>query len=164
MIWIDFTMIGLVCISAIIGLFRGLVREAFSLLIWGIAIWVGLTFSRNLSVLLEEILSYPSMRIAVSFAILFVICLILGSLISYLLGEFVKKSGLTGSDRFLGMIFGISRGILVIAVLVLFAGLTPLPEDSWWRDSTLIPPFQEVAVWLRNQVPDSLAGYINYQQ
>lgn len=164
MIWIDFAMIGLVVISSIIGLFRGLISEAFALIIWGLAIWVGLTFGRDFSVFLENMIDMPSARIAAGFAILFFMTLLLGSIVSYLLGAIITKTGLTGTDRFLGMIFGIGRGILVVAILVVLAGLTPLPEEPWWRESELIPPFQSVAIWLRQQVPDGLAGNINYQQ
>lgn len=162
MIWVDYAIIGLVLISSIIGLLRGFVREAFSLVIWIVAIWVGLTFSREFSTLLEGVINYPSARIASAFAILFFATLILGGLISYLLGELVKKTGLTGSDRFAGMIFGIARGLVVVAIIVMLAGLTPLPEDSWWKESVLIPPFQSLALWLRDHIPTGLAGYVNY--
>jgi len=162
MIWIDYTIIGLILISSMIGLLRGFIREAFSLIIWVIAIWVGLTFSREFSAFLEDFISIPSARIATAFAILFLVTLILGALISYLLAELVKKTGLTGSDRFAGMIFGIARGLVVVAIIVMLAGLTPLPEDAWWRESVLIPPFQSLAVWLRDHIPSGLAGYVNY--
>ena len=162
MIWIDYTIIGLILISSVIGLLRGLIREAFSLVIWVVAIWVGLTFSREFSGFLEGMIDYPSARIAAAFAVLFFITLILGSLISYLLGELVKKTGLTGSDRFAGMIFGIARGLVVVAIIIMLAGLTPLPEDSWWKESVLIPPFQALAVWLRDHIPSGMAGYVNY--
>ncbi len=164
MIWIDFAMIGLVFISLIIGLFRGLVREAFALITWGLAIWVGLTFGREFSVFLETMIDIASARLAAGFAVLFFMTLLLGSTVSYLLGEIITKTGLTGTDRFLGMIFGIGRGILVVSIIVVLAGLTPLPDEPWWQESKLIPPFQSVAVWVRSQVPDSLAGHINYQQ
>ena len=147
----------------VIGLFRGLIREAFSLFTWIIAIWIGLTFSRTFSVFLEPVISYPSARIAAAFAVLFFATLILGGIISFLLSALVEKTGLTGTDRFAGMLFGIARGMAVVAVLVMLAGLTPLPEDSWWKKSKLIPPFQSLAVWLRDQVPSSMAGYFNYQ-
>lgn len=162
MIWIDYTIIALILISSVIGLLRGFIREAFSLVIWVIAIWVGLTFSREFSSFLEDLMSIPSARIATAFAILFFVTLILGALISYLLGELVKKTGLTGSDRFAGMIFGIARGLVVVAIIVMLAGLTPLPEDSWWKESALIPPFQSLAIWLRDHIPSGLAGYVNY--
>jgi membrane protein required for colicin V production len=162
MIWIDYTIVGLVLISSVIGLLRGFIKEAFSLVIWMVAIWIGLTFSREFSVFLEEWVDYPSARIAIAFALLFLVTLILGALISYLLGELVRRTGLTGSDRFAGMIFGIARGLVVVAITVMLAVLTPLPEDSWWKESMLIPPFQSLAVWLRDQIPLGLAGYVNY--
>ncbi|NOR70561.1 MAG: CvpA family protein [Methylomarinum sp.] len=162
MIWIDYAIIALIVISLLIGLLRGLIKEAFSLVVWMLAIWIGLTFSREFSVFLESMISYPSARIASAFAILFVVTLILGALISFLLNELVKKTGLTGSDRFLGMIFGIGRGLVVVAIIIMLAGLTPLPEDSWWKESVLIPPFQALAVWLRDHIPSGLASYVNY--
>ena len=162
MIWVDYAIIGLILISSVIGLLRGFVREAFSLVIWVVAIWVGLTFSREFSSFLNGMISYPSARIAAAFAVLFFVTLILGALVSYLLGELVKKTGLTGSDRFAGMIFGIARGLVVVSIVVMLAGLTPLPEDSWWRESLLIPPFQSLAVWLRDHIPSGMAGYVNY--
>ncbi len=153
MIWIDYSIIGLILISSVIGLFRGFIKEAFSLAIWGVAIWVGLTFSRVFSGFIENLIKSPSTRIIIAFVILFIITLILGALISYLLGELVKKTGLTGSDRFAGMIFGITRGLIVVSIVVMLAGLTPLPEDPWWKESVLIPPFQTLAVWLRDHIP-----------
>lgn len=162
MIWIDYAIIALIFISLIIGLFRGFVREAFSLLTWIVAIWVGLTFGNEVAGVLESVISYPSARIAAAFAILLFLTLILGGIIGLLLGELVKKTGLTGSDRFAGMIFGIGRGLLVVAVLVMLAGLTPLPEDPWWKESQLIPAFQSLAVWLRDNLPEDISGYFQF--
>jgi len=162
MIWIDYAIVGLIGISLVIGLIRGFVKEAFSLAMWGVAIWVGLNFSREFSGFLVSVVSLPSARIAAAFAILFLITLMLGGLIGLLLGELVKRTGLTGSDRFAGMLFGIIRGMVVVAVCVMLAGLTPLPEDSWWKESVLIPPFQSLAMWLRDQIPSGVAGYVNY--
>lgn len=163
MIWIDYSIIGVIVISLIIGLFRGFVKEAFSLLTWVVAIFIGLTFSREFSSYLDALISYPSARMAVAFVVLFIATLIVGGIIGFLLGELVKKTGLTGSDRFAGMIFGIGRGMLVVALLVMLAGLTPLPEDPWWRESKLIPPFQRLAVWMRDNFPAGMADFIHYR-
>ncbi len=162
MIWVDYAIIGLIVISSIIGLLRGFVKEAFSLCLWVVAIWVGLTFSREFSGFLDGLISQPSVRIACAFIALFLVTLILGAMIGYLLGELVKKTGLSGSDRFAGMIFGIARGLVVTSIIIMLAGLTPLPEDSWWKESQLIPPFQSLAVWLREHIPSGVAGYVNY--
>ena len=162
MIWIDYAILGLIAISSIIGLFRGFIKEAFSLLLWIVATWIGLNFSRELSVFFNDMLTYPSARIALAFAVLFFLTLIVGSIISYLLNELIEKTGLTGSDRFAGMLFGIARGMIVVCLVIMMAGLTPLPEDSWWKNSTLIPPFQALAVWLRDHISSGITGYINY--
>jgi membrane protein required for colicin V production len=63
----------------------------------------------------------------------------------------------------LGILFGIARGVAVVALLVFVAGLTPLPEDPWWRESVLIGHFQEVAVWLKGFLPDDLGGYVKFK-
>lgn len=162
-VWIDYAIAGIVAISAVAGLVRGFIKEAFALATWIVAIWVGMQYSRDLSPILQNTVSYPSARIALAFAILFFATLILGGLINFLLSQLVEKTGLTGSDRLVGMGFGIVRGAVLVAVLVMLAGLTPLPEDPWWKQSLLIPPFQSLAVWLKDHIPSSLAGHINYR-
>ena len=162
MIWIDYALIGIIIISSVIGLFRGLIKEAFSLVIWVSAAWVALTFSRNLSPFLDDLIASPSLRISAAGCILFLITLIFGAVISYLLTELVKKTGLTGSDRLLGMVFGIARGLVISAISVMLAGMTPLPEEPWWNESSLIPHFQSLAVWVRDHIPPGLLDNINF--
>ena len=162
MIWIDYAIIGLISISLIIGLFRGLIREAFALVTWGVAFWVGLTFSTPFATLLESVIADPSARMATAFIALFLLTLILGAIINKLLSVLIDKTGLTGTDRMAGLIFGIARGIFLIVILVMLAGLTPLPESSWWKESELLPLFQSLAVWLKLHMPDGMASYLNY--
>ncbi len=163
MIWIDYVISSIVLISAVIGLLRGFIKEAFALVTWMFAIWVGVHYSRDFSALIQNVISYPSARIASAFAVLFFATLILGGLISFILNHLIEKTGLTGTDRLVGMLFGLVRGAVLVAVMVMLAGLTPLPEDPWWKQSLLIPPFQTFAIWLKNHIPTELAGYINYR-
>ncbi len=162
MIWIDYAIIGLIVISMIIGLFRGLIKEAFALVTWGVASWVGLTFSSQLAELLENAIAVPSVRIAVAFIALFLLTLILGAIINYLLSALISKTGLTGTDRLAGLLFGAGRGAILVVILVMLAGLTPLPDSPWWKESQLIPQFQTLAVWLREHIPDDFADKLNY--
>jgi len=155
MIWIDYVIIGIIGLSAMISLMRGFMREAFSLAAWVLAFWVAWTFFRDLAIQLGWV-SVPSVRLGLSFAILFVTTLIVGGLVNYLVGQLVDKTGLTGTDRLIGMLFGAARGILLVSVLILLAGLTPLPEDPWWKESQLINYFQELAVWLKTLLPESI--------
>ena len=155
--WIDYVIFGLIGLSAIIGLFRGFVREALSLVTWGVAIWVALTFTPLASSYLEPYLDTPSLRQIAAFAGLFIATLIVGAIINSLICLLVRKSGIGGTDRFLGLLFGIVRGALVVAILVLLAGLTPLPEDPWWQESKAMPYFEELATTLRGFLPEDIA-------
>ena len=163
MIWVDYAVSFLVVASALIGLLRGFVKEAFALVTWVIAIWVGMQYSRDFAVLLQDTINFPSARIAASFGLLFFMTLILGALISFILNQLIEKTGLTGSDRLLGMLFGIIRGAVLVSLMVMLAGITPLPEDPWWKQSLLIPPFQSLAIWLKDHIPSALTGYIHYR-
>jgi len=163
MIWIDYAIIGLICISLIIGLFRGLIREAFALVTWAVAFWIAVTFSTPFATLLESSIADPSLRIAAAFTTLFLLTLVLGAIINKLLSVLIEKTGLTGTDRIAGLVFGIARGVFLIVILVMLAGLTPLPESSWWKESQLLPLFQSLAIWLKLHMPEGIASYLNYQ-
>jgi len=163
MIWVDYTIIGLVSFGLITGLLRGFSVEVFSLVFWLLAIGVALGFCRDFSVFLESTISNTIPKIAGSFTLLLMITLIVGRLIRLLLGESLNKPVLTFMDRLGGMIFGLPHGMLVVVVLVMLAGLTDLPDDLWWKESKLLPPFQIGAIWLRDHIPSGLAEYIHYR-
>jgi membrane protein required for colicin V production len=163
LIWIDYVIIGLIALSAVIGLTRGFVREAFSLAGWGVAVWIAVKFGKPLANYFEKLIPVPSIRFATAFAVLFLTTLLLAGLVTRLLNQLVITTGLTGTDRLAGLLFGAGRGILLVAVLVFLGGLTPLPNDPWWRESKLIPPFQSLALWLRDRLPAGIASYVRYR-
>jgi membrane protein required for colicin V production len=162
MIWIDYTLSGLVFVCIVLGLWRGFIRELFALGFWILASWISLNFSREFSLYLNSGITHPAARIIVSFVALFTITLSFGGLVGFLLSLVSKKNGLTFMDRFTGMMLGVVRGLVVITVVVILAGLTPLTKDSWWSESTMIPPFQSLAIWLRDHISSGVAEYIRY--
>lgn len=158
MIWVDIVIPGIIAISALFSLLRGFVKEALSLLGWLAAFWVALTFAQDFADLLLTGISAPSVRLVVSFTILFVLTLVITALVNRLAGSLVSKTGLSGTDRMIGMIFGIARGVVLVAVLVLLAGMTTMPQDPWWQESALIDVFHKLALWLRYTVAPELTG------
>ncbi len=162
--WVDIIILSTIAISTLISLFRGFIREAFSLAVWALAFWVSWTFFRVLAMNMENMIATPSVRLGVAFAALMILSLMIGGLVNYLVIQLISKTGLSGSDRFIGMIFGAARGVLVIAILVLAAGLTPFPADPWWQESTLIPYFQELAMWLQSLLPAEIAEKFQFLQ
>ena len=162
MAWLDIVILGIILLSALISLVRGFVREAFSLAVWVLAFWVSWSFFRDLEVHFQAFIDSPTMRLGVAFGLLMLMTLAVGGLVNYLLIQLVERTGMSGTDRFIGMIFGAARGVLLVAVLVLLAGLTTLPQESWWEESRMLPYFEELALWLRDLLPEDLAGYFRY--
>lgn len=157
MIWVDYLLLGIIAISALLSLWRGFVKEAISLASWVAALWVALLFFHNLSHWLARWIDTPSVRDVVAFAVLFVTTVLIGGMLGFLAGQLVSKTGLTATDRALGMVFGIARGVVIVAVMVMLAGLTSLPRDPWWGESLLLVHFQEMALWLRSFLPADIA-------
>jgi len=160
--WVDFALVGVVALSAVISVLRGFIREALALMGWVAAVWIAFTFTDSLAVLFEQHVTLPSLRMGLSFVLLFVGTLVVSALAVYLVGLLVDKTGLSGTDRMLGVVFGAARGFIIAAILVLLAGLTPMPRDPWWRASVLLPHFQGVAEQLRRLLPEEIARYVDF--
>ena len=150
--WIDWAIIAIIAVSTVISLARGFVKEALSLVTWVVAGLVAWMFGGALAEYLIPYIDTPSVRVIAACAILFVLTLILGGLINYLIGQLVVVTGLSGTDRFLGMIFGAARGALLGTVGVGLLSLAPVDADNWWRQSELIPHFLLVADWSKSMI------------
>lgn len=148
--WADWTIVAIVGISGLMSLARGFVREALSLLVWVVAFVVAFYFSEQASVLLVEEIPSPSLRYLAAFALLFVSVLLLGAVVNFMIVQLVKATGLSGTDRLLGMLFGVSRGVLIaLAILVFAPKLLPLDQENWWKQSLLIPKVLVLEDWSR---------------
>nr|WP_220216445.1 CvpA family protein [Gilliamella sp. ESL0441] len=145
--WVDFTIIGVIIFSALISIIRGFVREALSLISWVLAFFIASRFY----VYITEYLTYfdsELVRTSVAIAILFIATLLVCAVISYIIGELVQKTGLSGTDRVLGICFGVLRGILVVAAILFFVDtFTPLSQSKYWEESQLIPHFHFIIRW-----------------
>lgn len=153
MIWVDYVIIGIIALSALIGLARGLIREVASLVIWIAAIYLAWTHYHSVADQLTPWISTPSVRIGAGFLIIVLAVLLGGAIIGYLLSALVERTGLTGTDRLLGTVFGAGRGVILVAMLVFLAALTPLQQDPWWKQSALVGRFQVLAEQLLGQIP-----------
>ena len=148
--WADWLIIGIIALSALISVKRGFVKEALSLFIWITAFVIARTFSFSMATLLVEYIELQSVRLAAAFALLFAATLIVGALVGYLVSALVRATGLSGTDRILGMVFGLARGGLIIVVMLALVKHTPVTADQWWRDSYLIPQFLMLEEWSFN--------------
>jgi membrane protein required for colicin V production len=148
--WADWAIVAVFCVSILISLLRGLVRELLSLLVWLAALIVAMSFYESLAPLLVSFIDTASMRLLTAWLGLFAVVLLIGGLINYSLGKLIKASGLSGTDRFLGVFFGAARGaIVVLAILIILPGLVPVDQDAWWRESLLISEILRFENWAR---------------
>ena len=158
---IDWVILAILAISVLIGLWRGLVSEVLALAIWVAAFWVAWMFGPVVAAHLEGHIALPSVRIVVGYGLCFVLVMIVGALVRFLVGRLLWSTGLTGIDRLLGMVFGFVRGVLLVCLIVFLTGFTAFTREPMWRQSTLLPQFQQVAAWLEQQVPPDIASHLH---
>ena len=139
--WLDYAFLGVGAASILIGAIRGFVREIISVVTWVAAFWVAIRYTPEVAAYFETWLNSPMVRLAVAFALLLIATLLLGALLGWMGRLLVGRTGLTGTDRALGVVFGGLRGALLVGLMVLGAGLTALPEESWWRESVIVDTY-----------------------
>ncbi|MGV3346032.1 colicin V production protein [Enterobacteriaceae bacterium LUAb1] len=147
MVWIDYIIIGVIVFSALVSVIRGFVREALSLVSWGCAFYVASHYYRDLAVWFTGF-ENELLRNGIAIVVLFIATLIVGAIVNYVIGSLVEKTGLSGTDRVLGMCFGALRGVLIVAALLFFLDtFTPFAKSEDWQHSQLIPWFSGIISW-----------------
>jgi membrane protein required for colicin V production len=158
----DYAVLVIVGFSILLSVIRGLVREVLSLLAWAVGFIVASAFAADLAALLPAEVPDERLRLLAGFGGVFLVVLLLMSLLAVFASKLVKSAGLGIEDRVLGAAFGLVRGLLVVIVLVLLAGLTSLPRQPVWRDALLSGPLEAFAGYLKGWLPARFAQRITY--
>lgn len=153
----DYLLLGVLLLSAVLGIVRGLIREALSLLIWAAALWCAARFGPQAAHLFGRVLDNPLWQLWAGRFALFVAVVFVGSLVAWLVGYFVRRSVITGTDRILGMLFGLARGVVLAGLLVLALELGGFGTEPWWRESKLLPYAAAVGSELRDVAKQQFA-------
>lgn len=158
----DYVVLIVLGVSIMVSIVRGATREVLSLMSWVGATLLAVHLAPGIAVLLPQALESPTLRIAVAFVGVMIASLLLFALGSLLVTQLLRKSGLSPTDRTLGAVFGLLRGVVILVVLVLLAGLTPLPREPAWRNAVFSPPLVALAVYARGYLPSWMAERIQY--
>jgi membrane protein required for colicin V production len=156
MIAVDYIILAILVISAIMGLFRGLLRESIAVITWFLAIVLSWSFASSLEPHLGGVLVGSPLRIWAARIIIFVGVLLLGGAVSTVLGHYVRVSMFAGMDKFLGFVFGIVRGVVIVGAFTIVVQALRMDEDASWQRSKLMPYAIGVADALRGIVGENL--------
>ncbi len=157
---VDFTVAGILLVSMLLGLWRGLIYEVMALLGWPIAFIASKLFAGELATRLPSM--QEPLRVAASYAVMFIAVLIAWAILTRLISKLIKVVGAGWTDRVLGALFGVFRGALVVLVLVWLIGLTNLFEHKYWRDAMTGRSLETVALFTKSWLPDIVAQRIHY--
>jgi len=147
MTWVDYAIIGIIAFSALVSLIRGFIREALSLITWGCAFFVASHYYVYLAIYFTRF-EDQLVRNGIAIALLFVATLLVGAIVNYVIGSLVERTGLSGTDRVLGVCFGALRGILIVAAILFFLDtFTSFAQSADWHQSELIPQFSGIIRW-----------------
>ncbi|MBK6975365.1 MAG: CvpA family protein [Candidatus Methylophosphatis roskildensis] len=159
----DLCVIAILAASLLLGLWRGLVSEVLALAAWVLALLAGKMFAGEVAPALAGLIKDPTLQMFTAFALIAVGVILLVALLRLLLRELLKAAGLGVTDRVLGACFGLGRGLLVVLLGVLVAGLTSLPRAAWWQESMLAPPLETAVMAAKPWMPAVMAKRIKYR-
>jgi membrane protein required for colicin V production len=158
----DLAVFAIVALSALLAYLRGVVRELVALASWIAAVVLALAFGGPFAAMLPVLQDNPGARHVLAFALLFIGVLIIGAAAAVLLSRLIRAVGLGFLDRLLGAVFGVARGIAIVLLLVLVAGVTAVPRYDWWQNAALEPVLVSAALALRPWLPPGWAGRLDY--
>lgn len=154
---IDYIILGVIGLSVLTGLFRGFVKELIALCVWILAIWLGFKYSHALGPWLKPYIDDDAVRTAVGFIAILLSTLLVGAIINALLSFVLHRSGLSGTDRVLGMVFGLVRGVFIVALVMVVLNMTSLgKKEDFTHKSVLYAEFDPLVNWLSSFTPEFL--------
>jgi membrane protein required for colicin V production len=165
----DYAVLAVTGFSLLLGLWRGVASELLALVAWVAAYFAARAWGHIAADALGASLSTsfgglrdPAVRQAIGVVAVFVATLLLFAVARFVLSRLLRAVGLGLVDRFLGAIFGIVRGLLLIVLMVILGGMTSLPMKPWWRDAWLAPPLETAAIAAKPWLPRAVAQAIHY--
>jgi membrane protein required for colicin V production len=159
----DYAVMAVIGMSILFGLWRGVVGEILAIIAWIVAFLAARAISVQIAELLVTTIDSPGARLLVAWVLVFVVVLVLFAIGRKLVSLLLKAVGLGMLDRLLGGCFGALRGLLVVLIAVMLAGMTPLPSAAWWRGAILAPPLETVVIAAKPWMPQDVAKRIGYR-
>jgi membrane protein required for colicin V production len=160
--YFDYAVIAIVGLSVVVSMMRGAMKEMLAILGWIAAFYVAKAYSPLLATFLPEGIPTEALKTLIAFIILLIAVLFLNGLLTMAVSGVISKVGLGWINRFLGMLFGFAKGLLISCVLVLLAGLTSLPKEQMWTDAVLSEPLEMLVKSALPWLPESVSKHVKF--
>ena len=152
---LDGILIGFTLVSAMLAMVRGFSREVLSIASWVAAAAAAFFFYPILVPYLTPYISNDKVAMAASAAIVFFIALIVVTVITMKIADFIIDSRVGALDRTLGVLYGAARGILVVAVgLLFFNWLAGDNQPGWVTEAKSKPLLDTIGEKIQGILPD----------
>ncbi|MBN8440838.1 MAG: CvpA family protein [Thauera sp.] len=159
----DYVFLGVLGLSAAVGLWRGIVSEVMAVLAWLLALFAAWRYNESAAELFAGLIAEPVWRQVAGVALIVVGVLLVAALLRYLLRQLLRAAGLGATDRFFGALFGILRGLAIAFVSVLIGGLAGLSSQAWWSQAMFAPPMEAAVIASKPWLPQAVADKIRFR-
>lgn len=152
---LDGILVGFTLVSAVLAMVRGFSREVLSIASWVAAAAAAYYFHPIVLPYVQPYIDHAQVQLAAAVAIVFFVALIVVTIITMKIADFIIDSRVGALDRTLGFLYGAARGILVVAVgLLFFSWLVGANPPSWISEAKSLPLLESVGDWLEGILPD----------
>ncbi len=159
----DYVVIAIAVASLALGLWRGVIGEIIALLAWVLAFFAAKLWGAEIAQTLFASIADPGVRIVAAWVSVFFAVLMLMALLRLAIRGLLKALGLTFTDRLLGVLFGLARGLVIIVVLVAAGGMTSVPGEKWWSEAQFSAPLETAVLASKPWLPPEVAKRIRFR-
>lgn len=159
----DYIVLAIVAASVILGVWRGVVGEIIALVAWVLAFFTARWWGNEVANSLLTAIADPVLRLVAAWVLVFVVVLILMALLRLAVRGLLKALGLSPTDRLLGMIFGVARGLAIVLILVAVGGMTMVPKEKWWVEAYFSTPLETAVMASGPWLPSEVAKRIRFR-
>ena len=157
---LDLIFGGVLLVSLLLGVWRGLVYEVLSVVSWVAAFVLAQWFAPDVGQKLPMSGSAEALRYAAGFALVFVLSVFTGGLLIKLIQKLFAAVGLQPADRALGAVFGLIRGLVLLLAATVVIGMSPMKSSAWWQDSVGAGLTMAALKGLKPVLPQEFARYL----
>ncbi len=151
----DLIILAIFVISTVVGVMRGFVKEALSIISWIVAFWLAYTYCVEAGEWLAQFASLGdgTIRNTAGFILLFVVTLFAFAIVSYVITSLIVRGPIKGVDRVLGIATGFVRGVAIAAVLLVLMQALGMNSSGFWKDSRFVPHLMPAVEFMQRVLP-----------